>query len=130
MGERLRVIAKPRTRQLNIRLTAEEFERLRAACVICGAGSVSEFARSAVFRSISLATGAPVSPNDPTQWADLYHRSIERLETACRELEERLERLNRNHQDDSASSAPPNERVHRGGAKGAEGNAVGMRMAD
>ncbi len=94
MGERVRILARARTRQLNIRLTADEFEKLRAACVISGVGSVSEFARSAVFRSVSLVTGAPLNSHDPSQWADIYHRSIARLETACRQLEDRLERLN------------------------------------
>jgi len=96
MAERARVISRVRTRQVNIRFTDDEFARLRAACVISGVGSVSEFARAAVFRSIGLVTGAPHNPGDPTHWADLYHRSIARLESACQQLEERLERLKSN----------------------------------
>lgn len=96
MGERVRVLPRVRTRQVNFRLTAEEFDRLRAACIISGAQSVSDFARAAVFRSIGLVTGAPQNPGDPTQWADFYQRTFVRLEAACRQLEARLGHLN-NH---------------------------------
>lgn len=90
----MRVVSRVRTRQVNIRFTNEEFEKLRAACVISGMGSISEFARAAVFRSMGLVTSPTLPSSDPFQWADLYQRSLARLETACQQIEERLERLN------------------------------------
>jgi len=93
MSEPLRIAPKVRTRQVNLRLTDEEFGKLRAACVISGADSISDFARAALFRYISLAAAASASPTDQAPLSNFY-RTVLRLEAACRRLEERLGHLN------------------------------------
>lgn len=45
--------AKRRTRAVNFRLSEEEFEELKRACVAEGARSMSDFARTAVWRMIA-----------------------------------------------------------------------------
>ena len=45
-------LLKRRTKLVSFRLSDEEYEKLRVACVAEGARSISEFARSALQRSV------------------------------------------------------------------------------
>jgi hypothetical protein len=45
--------SKRRTRAINFRLSEEEFEELKRACAARGARSLSDFARTAVWRMIT-----------------------------------------------------------------------------
>ncbi|MEP6961885.1 MAG: hypothetical protein ABI995_07400 [Acidobacteriota bacterium] len=49
---------KPRSRLVSFRVTQEELEHLRAACLMQGARNVSEFARSAVLDLSQLSPRA------------------------------------------------------------------------
>lgn len=51
-------VFKRRTRTVNFRLSEEEFESLRKACLAEGARSLSDFARSVVCRSLGGASEA------------------------------------------------------------------------
>ena len=46
-------VTKPRNRLVNFRVSEEEFQNLRDACLSGGARSISDFARSAVLNTFS-----------------------------------------------------------------------------
>ena len=61
-------VLKRRSKLVSFRLSDEEYEKLRVACVAEGARSISEFARSALQRSVwnqsqsfDLSTAEPVA---------------------------------------------------------------------
>ncbi len=45
---------RPRKRLVNFRLTQEEYERLAAVCARKGVPSISDFARSAILRTVEM----------------------------------------------------------------------------
>ncbi len=51
-------VLKPRNRLVNFRVTEEEFEKLRGACVSDGARSLSDFARGSVLRRVEVGAAA------------------------------------------------------------------------
>lgn len=86
-------VFNPRNRLVNFRLSEEEFDRLRASSALSGARSLSDFARSAVMRSVGQTT--PDNPGFPA--TDLRVPSIDRkvleLETRVAELVNLVESL-------------------------------------
>jgi hypothetical protein len=54
-------VLRPRNRLVNFRLSQDEFERLRSACLESGARSISDFARSAVLVSMDQRAGPGAS---------------------------------------------------------------------
>ncbi len=50
--------SKRRTRTINFRLSEEEFRELKSACAAGGARSVSDFARTAIWRMVIASSGA------------------------------------------------------------------------
>lgn len=74
---------KPRIRLVNFRLTQEEYERLAAVCARKGAPSISDFARSAILRTVELES----SPDSALHFrlAHLDQR-LAQLETGLRRL--------------------------------------------
>jgi len=94
-------VFKPRNRLVNFRLSEEELEKLRASCSLYGARSLSDFARSAVLRSVSAglaATGEAGEPAEP-RFHDSKITSIDRkvhdLESRITELMSLMEGLRR-----------------------------------
>ena len=76
-------VLKPRTRLVNFRLSEEEFTSLKTACSVLGARSVSDFARSAVLRSVE---------SQISQEGQL-HRRLSQLDDKVGELDVMLRRL-------------------------------------
>ena len=77
----------PRTRLLSLRMTYEEYYRLRDAAEVKGARSVSEFART-----ILLTSGQPVEAVPPSWCQSLValEERIEKLEQDIPELKDGL----------------------------------------
>lgn len=64
-------VFRPRNRLVNFRLSEDEFEKVRASCALYGARSLSDFARSAVLRSV---TNGPVpSESHPDLASEFAH---------------------------------------------------------
>jgi hypothetical protein len=83
-------VFKPRNRLVNFRLSEEEFAQLRATCSQFGARSLSDFARSAVLRSVSGETaGAPASDGHLT----VLDRKVNDLEGRVSELIQLIQHL-------------------------------------
>jgi hypothetical protein len=80
--------AKPRTRLLSLRMTEEEYCRLRDTADIQGARSVSEFARKAL-----LAAARPASVTDTNG----FH-SLDALADRIARVEQDLDQVKRSFQ--------------------------------
>jgi hypothetical protein len=76
---------KPRRRLVNFRLTQEEYERLAAVCAQKGVPSLSDFARSAILRTVECES----SPQGAV------HSRIAYLDQRVAQLEAGLRRLAR-----------------------------------
>ncbi|MCX6619757.1 MAG: hypothetical protein NTY38_01495 [Acidobacteria bacterium] len=75
-----------KSRMITIRLTEEEFERVRAVSESSGAHSISDFARSAIHALLQNHNGAPLRPDSlELRFSSVYAR--------LRALEERFEEL-------------------------------------
>ena len=87
-------VLKPRNRLINFRLSEEEFEMLRSSCARCGARSLSEFARTAVLRSVAAGLGQS-APEDSTQSARVatLDRKVQDLEIRIADLVRLIESL-------------------------------------
>lgn len=83
---------KPRRRLVNFRLTEDEYRELATVCVQKGAPSISDFARSAILRSMELQ----IHPEGPlqSQLCSLNQR-VGELESGFRDLTQSLDRLTR-----------------------------------
>lgn len=83
---------KPRRRLVNFRLTEDEYRSLATVCLQKGAPSISDFARSAILRSMELQ----IHPEGPlqSQLSNLNQR-VAQLETSFRDLTQLLDRLAR-----------------------------------
>lgn len=79
-------VFKRRNRTVNFRLSDEEFETLRKACLAEGARSLSDFARSVVCRSIG-------SPSERYVLDENMRRIDTRLEMLHREIRELSETI-------------------------------------
>lgn len=77
-------VINPRNRLVNFRLSENEFESLRAACLALGARSISDFARSAVLEKMSQHQ-PPASDMDNKRVVQLDHKVAE-LETRVGQL--------------------------------------------
>ena len=55
-------LLKPRNRSVVFRLTEDEYDNLRTACVRSGGRSLSDFARSALLATIASNTGRRHAP--------------------------------------------------------------------
>jgi len=76
-------VFNPRNRLVNFRLSEDEYERLRAACGVHGARSISDFARSAVLRCLAAPPGPLENPQG----------HLANLGQKVTDLEERVEQL-------------------------------------
>ncbi len=78
---------------VNFRLSEDEYEYLKNMCVTEGARSISDFARSAVCRSIATRS---ISPQDQLD-ARVRHLDgkVEELDRAVKQLAEWMENGNR-----------------------------------
>jgi len=76
-------VINPRNRLVNFRLSEVEYEALQAACHTQGARSISEFARTAVLRSLEEPSSSD-APGDAR---------VEALDRKVSELELRMEPL-------------------------------------
>lgn len=81
-------VLRPRNRLVNFRLNQEEYETLKAACSSNGARSISDFARSAVMRSVGA--GEPGEGLILVRLSKVGHR-ISELESRIRNLLRLLE---------------------------------------
>jgi hypothetical protein len=79
-------VLKPRRRLVMFRLNEEEYESLKAACLVREARSVSDFARAAVLRLADDAAGGGV---------EALTRRLADLEKGVRRILERLEATNK-----------------------------------
>jgi hypothetical protein len=77
---------KIRSRVVNFRVTADEFERLKVASVQHGASCLSDFARSAL---LDAATVAPINSENPDKIRSLETR-LSDLETCLFRLQQKL----------------------------------------
>lgn len=95
-------VFKPRNRLVNFRLSEEEFDKLRASCALYGARSLSDFARSAVMRSVvyGLPCGEAVEETSEKRLAQMEGK-VQDLETRLDELVKLLASLR-----ESDASAP------------------------
>ena len=76
-------ILKRRTKLVSFRLSDEEYEKLQGACIAEGARSLSEFARSALQRTVQVHDG-------PTEG-----EAVEPVANGARELIDTMQELNR-----------------------------------
>jgi hypothetical protein len=76
---------KPRRRLVNFRLTQEEYDRLAAVCARKGVPSISDFARSAILRTVEIEC----TPEGAC------HSHIARLDQRVAQLEASLRGLTR-----------------------------------
>jgi len=83
------MVANPRTRLVNFRVSEDEFQNLKQACLFAGARSVSDFARSAV-----LGTFRPSGEPESVLKVKLsaLDQKLEELEASVGELRGRLGR--------------------------------------
>jgi hypothetical protein len=72
---------KRRTRAINFRLSEEEFRELKRACAVGGARSVSDFARTAVWRMVIGCVEA-----EPGAGAETIELRLAQLEQQLSEL--------------------------------------------
>ncbi len=79
-----------RTRLITFRLTAEEYEKLRATCIQERSRSISEFARSAVLGRVAVHTQEKVSLGEDLVTLTLH---LGELDGALRELCGRISRV-------------------------------------
>jgi hypothetical protein len=76
-------VLKPRKRLVNFRLTQEEYERLAAVCAQKGAPSISDFARSAILRTVELESSPAGALNNRLAYLD---QRLAQLEAGLRRL--------------------------------------------
>ena len=69
-------VLKRRSRIVIFRLTDDEYEQLKAACVDRGARNVSDFARTALLQSVA---GKPGELNDKLEQIESGVRRVEEL---------------------------------------------------
>jgi hypothetical protein len=75
-------VLRPRNRLVNFRLSEDEFEKLRSACLESGARSISDFARSAVLTC--MERGGPSSSSESR---------VNHLDRKVSDLEDRIDQL-------------------------------------
>jgi hypothetical protein len=78
------VVFKRKTRMLSLRLSEEEYDRLRQNSLVQGSRSVSDYARETLFL---FSGGAPASP------ANGLERRMRKLDSEMQVLSLELERL-------------------------------------
>jgi hypothetical protein len=78
------VVFKRKTRTLSLRLSEEEYERLRQQSLTQGARSVSDYARETLFR---FSGGEPASPSNGLE------RKMRKLDSEVQVLSLELDRL-------------------------------------
>src|SRR5438552_697483 len=89
-------VFRPRNRLVNFRLSEDEFEKVRASCSLYGARSLSDFARSAVLRSVANGPSAVEtleSPAMPVEARMLQDSKVNQLDRKVGELESRISGL-------------------------------------
>lgn len=101
--------AKRRTRAVNFRLSEEEFEELKRACVAEGARSLSDFARTAVWRMI--ATGFNTLPS-----AAVADR-LDKLQQQLSELAGLLRVINQHAANSQPVAQPEHQDLQSGSGK-------------
>lgn len=80
------VVFKRKTRTLSLRLSEEEYERLRQTSLAQGSRSVSDYARETLFRCYG---GEPCSPSNGLE------RRMRKLDSEMQVLSRELDRLRR-----------------------------------
>ena len=83
-------LLKSRSKLVSFRLSPEEYDALRQACIASGARSISDFAREAVLRGIETHHGSKSFLGDDL--ATLSFR-LEELDTALKNLSGIIARL-------------------------------------
>jgi predicted DNA-binding protein len=78
------VVFKRKTRMLSLRLSEEEYERLRQKSLAQGSRSVSDYARETLFR---------FSGGEPTSSSNGLERRMRKLDSEMQVLSRELERL-------------------------------------
>jgi hypothetical protein len=89
-------VFRPRNRLVNFRLSEDEFEKVRASCSLHGARSLSDFARSAVLRSVANGPSAGEtleSSGAPVEARMLQDSKVNQLDRKVGELESRISEL-------------------------------------
>ena len=89
-------VFRPRNRLVNFRLSEDEFEKVRASCSLHGARSLSDFARSAVLRSVAngpAACEALESQGVPSEARIVQDSKVNQLDRKVGELESRISEL-------------------------------------
>ena len=89
-------VFRPRNRLVNFRLSEDEFEKVRASCSLHGARSLSDFARSAVLRSVAQGPSAGElleSPAMPVEARMFQDSKVIQLDRKVGELESRVSEL-------------------------------------
>lgn len=76
-------ILKTRSRLVNFRLTQDELESLKTACLVKGSRNISDFARTAVLESIETQTGSGM----------LVQNRLSELDTKMAEIGEAVQSL-------------------------------------
>jgi hypothetical protein len=76
-------VLNPRNRLVNFRLSEAEFDELKSVCLERGARSISEFARSAVLRSLG---GQPTSGEADGEQVQNLERKVGTLEVRVDQL--------------------------------------------
>ena len=76
-------VLNPRNRLVNFRLSEAEFDELKSACLERGARSISEFARTAVLRSLD---GQPAEPKPADEQVVNLERKVDNLEIRVDQL--------------------------------------------
>jgi hypothetical protein len=98
-------VFKPRNRLINFRLSEEEFDLLRSSCAHCGARSLSEFARTAVLRSVAVGLGhTPPEDATPDPRVASLDRKVQDLEHRVADIVRLIENL---HTADVSSTSSP-----------------------
>jgi len=78
------LVLNPRNRLVNFRVTDEEYQELRLACLACGSRGISDFARQAIVeysRRLDRAASQPMEPQNSETATNLVslHASLRRL---------------------------------------------------
>ena len=102
------LVLNPRKRLVNFRVTDEEYQDLRLACLACGSRGISEFARQAIVEHchrLDRTASLPMEPNNSqTAISSVsFHASLRRL------IDELNALANRFSTPEPAEDLPPNK---------------------
>ena len=83
-------VQKRKSRIVTFRISGEEYDALEQACAACGARSVSEFARAALFERVQAVSAPHLNLSGDLR---TLGRVLDDVDAALREASRRIQRL-------------------------------------